>query len=213
MSRIHGLWLSCLLISVLSYGQSGTEYKKDPAIGVHFFLNDYKSAAKVRASSMNSVLINKQFGKVKEMTAGLALNYLKGLNNHLDFSVTGAGSFVSYELRNNPGSAKDRFLLEVDASVIGKLMSDKYWLSPYVQTGVGGLIYGVYYGAFIPAGVGLQVNFYDEAFLLMNAQYRIPITETANYHFYYSLGIAGNIGKKKDATSLKSKPSLPLVSR
>ena len=212
MSRIHGVWFFCLFISLFSFGQ-GTEYKKDPAIGVHFFLNDFKSAANIRSSSFNSVLINKQFGKVKEMTAGLAVNYIKGLSNHVDFSVTAAGSFVSYELRNNPGSAKDRFLLEVDASVIGKMASDKYWVTPYVQTGVGGLLYGVYYGAFIPAGLGLQVNFYDEAFLLFNAQYRIPITETANYHFYFSLGIAGNIGIKKEATSLKLQPSLPLASK
>ena len=212
MSRIHGLWLSFMFISVITFGQ-GTEYKKDASIGVHFFLNDYKSAANIRSSSVNSVLINKQFGKVKEMTAGLALNYLKGLNNHFDLSVTGGGSFVSYELQNNPGSAKDRFLLEVDASMVAKMFSDNYWITPYAQAGVGGLIYGVYYGAFIPTGVGLQVNFYDEAFLLMNAQYRIPITETANYHFYFSLGIAGNIGKKKDATSLKSLPAPPMVAR
>jgi len=210
MSRIHGLWLFSMFISVFSFGQ-GNEYTKNAAIGVNFFLNDFKSAASIRSSSLNSVFINKQFGKVKEMTAGLALNYIKGLNNHLDFAVTGAGSFVSYELRNNPGSAKDRFLLEVDASIVAKMMSDNYWVTPYAQAGVGGLVYGVYYGAFIPTGLGLQVNFYDEAFLLLNAQYRIPITETANYHFYYSLGIAGNIGGKKDATSLKTRPSLPLA--
>ena len=212
MSRIHGIWLSCMLITSFSFGQ-GTDYTKDPAIGVHFLLNDYQSAANLRSNSLNSLFINKQFGKIKEMTAGLALNYMKGLNNHIDFSATAGGSFVSYELRNNPGSAKDRFLLEVDASVMAKLLSDKYWLTPYAQTGVGGLIYGPYFGAFIPAGAGLQVNFYDEAYLLLNAQYRIPITETANYHFYYSLGIAGNIGKKKETTSLKMRPSIPLASR
>src|SRR5437764_955778 len=114
MSRIHGLWLPCLFITTLSFGQE-TDYKKDPAIGVHFMLNDYESAANLRQSSLNSVLLNKGFGKVKQMTAGLAINYMKGLNNHLDFSTTAAGSFVNYELRNNPGSGKDRFLLEVDA--------------------------------------------------------------------------------------------------
>jgi hypothetical protein len=200
-----------MFISTFSFAQE-TGYKKDPAIGVHFILDDYQSAANLRGSSLNSVLINKQFGKVKEMTAGLAINYMKGLNDHIDFSTTAAGSFVSYDLRNNPGTAKDRFLLEVDASLVAKLMSDKYWFTPYAQTGVGGMIYGVYYGAFIPAGVGLQVNFYDEAYLLMNAQYRIPITETAQYHFYYSLGIAGNIGKKKEATTLKMRPSIPFAS-
>src|ERR1700730_12082981 len=210
MSKSHVLWLSCMLISVWSFGQSN-DYIKALSICVHFLLNGYKSAGNIRTPSLSSVFVNNQFGKVKEMTAGLAVNYMKGLSNHIDFSVNAGGSFVSYDLRNRPGTAKDRFLLEVDASVIGKMVSDKYWLTPYVQTGIGGLIYGVYYGAFIPAGLGLQVNFYDEAFLLINAQYRIPITETANYHFYYSLGIAGNIGKKKDATTYRQLPSLPVA--
>jgi OOP family OmpA-OmpF porin len=211
MRNFLGLWLAFMFISTLSFGQS-KDYTKAPAIGVHFFLNDYKTAASIRSSSLNSVFLNKQFGKIKEMTAGLAVNYIKGLANHFDLAVTAAGSFVSYDLRNQPGSAKDRFLLEVDASVIAKMVSDRYWITPYLQSGLGGLIYGVYYGAFIPAGMGLQLNFYDEAFLLINAQYRIPITETANYHFYYSLGIAGNIGKKKDETTrLKHSPSLPFA--
>jgi hypothetical protein len=178
---------------------------------VHFFLNDYQSAAKIRASSLSSVLQNKQFGRLKTMDAGLAVNYLKGFNNNFDLSVTAAGSFVSYDIKNRPGTAKERFLLEVDASVMGKMVSDRYWISPYVQLGLGASKYGVYYGAFVPAGVGIQVNFFDEAYLLINSQYRIPITETSAYHFYHSLGIAGNIGKKNESTAKKSVPSLPFA--
>ncbi len=211
MKKIHVSWLACLLVSVSTFGQ-GTEYVKPPSVGVHFLLNDYKSASNIRNSSVNSVLLQKRFGKIKEMTAGLALSYMKGLNNHFDFSITAGGSFVSYDLRNRPNTAKDRFLLEVDASFIGKMVSDRYWVTPYLQAGMGALKYGSYFGAFVPAGVGLQVNFFDEAFILFNSQYRIPITETANYHFYHSIGIVGNVGKKKDETTLKARPSIPFAS-
>ena len=210
MKKIHGAWLACMLITLSAAGQD-KDYTKQPTIGVHFFLNDYQSAAKIRSSSLSSVLQNKEFGRLKAMDAGLAVNYMKGFNKNFDLSVTAAGSFVSYDIKNRPGTAKERFLLEVDASVMGKMVSDRYWLSPYVQLGIGASKYGVYYGAFVPAGVGLQVNFFDEAYLMINSQYRIPITETAAYHFYHSLGIAGNIGKKSEPTAKKSVPSLPFA--
>jgi len=78
------------------------------------------------------------------------------------------------------------------------MFSNQYWVSPYLQLGVGISKFQGYWGAFIPAGVGLQVNLFDEAFLLINSQYRVPVTEnTANYHFFHSIGLAGIIGKKK----------------
>jgi outer membrane protein OmpA-like peptidoglycan-associated protein len=75
---------------------------------------------------------------------------------------------------------------------------------------LGGSKYKGYYGAILPVGVGLQVNLFDEAFLLVNSQYRIPITENAAYHFYHSFGIAGNIGKKKEVV-LPPPPPPPVV--
>jgi len=210
MKKIHGAWLACMLISLCAAGQEAN-YKKAPTIGVHFILNDYQSAANIRSSSLSSVFLNKQFGRIKNMNAGLAVNYMKGLNNHFDFSITGAGSFNSYDIKNRPGTAKDRFLLEVDASIVGKMVSDKYWVSPYLQLGIGASKYGVYYGAFIPAGVGLQVNFFDEAYLMINSQYRMPITETSAHHFYHSIGIAGNIGPKADGTAKVKSVSLPMA--
>jgi outer membrane protein OmpA-like peptidoglycan-associated protein len=70
-------------------------------------------------------------------------------------------------------------------------------VSPYITLGAGVSKYSGYYGAFIPTGVGLQVNIFDEAFLLINSQYRIPITENTAYHIYHSIGFAGSIAKKK----------------
>lgn len=219
MQKIYGAWLACMLLSVFALGQTATptnqDYKRRPVIGVSFFLNDYKTAADIRSGSLSSVFLDKKFGKVKEMSPGLSVVYMKGISNHLDYAVTVAGSFVDYPLQNRPNtpSGSEKFLLEVDASLVGKMVSDRYWLIPTVTLGAGFSKYGVYYGAYIPAGVGLQLNFFDEAYLLINSQYRIPVTETANYHFFHSLGIAGNIFKRNgDATSKrKPLPGLPIA--
>jgi len=191
------LALLCLHTTIV-FAQEGEEkYIQGPTLGIHFILNDFRTATLIRNSSLSRVLANKEFGKIKEMSPGLAVSYSDGLSGHFDFSATIAGSFLDYPRRNLPLSGSEKFLLEADASVRGKMFSDKYWFTPYLQAGLGISKYKGYYGAFMPLGVGLQVNFFDEAFLLINSQYRVPVTESTNYHFYHSIGLAGNIGRKK----------------
>jgi hypothetical protein len=190
------LALFCLQTTVGS-AQEEENYTQQPALSINFLLHDFQTAAKIRNSSLSSVLANKQFGKMKDMSPGLAISYSEGLSNNFDLSVTLAGSFLDYPREDaSPSSGSDKFLLEADVSIRGKMFSDKYWLTPYFQGGLGASKYKGYYGAFVPLGVGLQLNFFDEAYLLINSQYRVPVTQSASYHFYHSIGLAGNIGKR-----------------
>lgn len=189
------LGLLCLQ-STIGIAQ-GENYTQQPALSINFSLHDFKTATNVRGSTLSRTLSDKKFGKIEDMLPGIAISYSDGLSNHFDFVGTVAGSFLDYPRPNTTPSGKDQFLLEADASVRGKMFSNKYWFTPFAQAGVGASKYKGYYGAFIPVGVGLQLNFFDEAFLLINSQYRIPVTESANYHFYHSIGLAGNIGRKK----------------
>ncbi|MBC7826916.1 MAG: hypothetical protein H7122_04160 [Chitinophagaceae bacterium] len=191
------LALLCLQTTNIFAQEDDEKYIQQPALSIHFLLHDFRTANNIRNSSLSSVLANKQFGKIKEMSPGLAISYSDGLSSHFDFSVTLAGSFLDYPRRNATLSGNEKFLLEADASVRGKMFSDKYWFTPYLQGGIGVSKFQGYYGAFMPLGVGIQINFFDEAFLLINSQYRVPVTESANYHFYHSIGLAGNIGRKK----------------
>lgn len=175
------------------------DYVQNPTLGVHFFFNDFKTAQSIRNTSLSTTLKDKKFGKIKDMSPGLAINYIDGLNKTFDFSTTLAGSFLDYIRKDGSTYGKDNFLLEGDVSVRAKMFSNKYAVSPYLQAGVGASMYKGTFGAFIPAGVGIQVNILNEAFLIINSQYRIPVTESANYHFYHSIGLAGVIGKKKKA--------------
>jgi hypothetical protein len=166
------------------------------ALGISFIMNDFTTPQHIRSGSLAAVLRDKQFSKFKEMSPGLAVTYFKGLKSYLDFAGTLAGSFVEYPLRNKSvQSNSEAFLLEVDGSVNLKLLDERYWMTPYVSAGLGASKFKGYYAAFIPLGLGFKVNLFDEAAIFFGSQYRVPVTETANYHFMYNVGISGVIGK------------------
>ncbi len=180
---------------ITSFGQN--DYKKRPALGVHFILNDFKTAAAIRSTSLSSVLQAKQWKQTKNMAAGLGLSYIQGLSNNVDFATTLSGSFLDYPIPGKTSSSSSELLLEGVATANFKLLSDKYCVVPFITAGLGASKYKGYYAAIAPIGLGIQINLFDEAFILINSQYRVPITENAAYHLYHSVGIAGNIGKPR----------------
>lgn len=175
------------------------EYKKRPTLAVHFGLTDFKTATDLRATGLASVLRTKEWHKTKHMSSGIAISYLQGITNHLDFAGTVTGTFLSYPINGKPLDVSSKLLLEAAATANLKLLPDNYYVSPFVTAGVGGSKYKGYYAAFIPVGVGVQVKILDGVFALANSQYRIPVTENASYHFYHSLGVAVALTKKKAA--------------
>jgi hypothetical protein len=195
MKKNVGLLLSILLFLAPAFCQD--EHIQRPTLGIFFFFNDFKTAENIRATSLRQVLRDAEFGKLREMAPGLAVSYMNGLNGHFDFSTTLTGSFIDYYKPNGASLGQDNLLLEGDVSVKGKLFTNRYWVSPFIQAGAGLSKYRTYWGAFIPAGMGFQVNLFDEAFFIFNAQYRIGVTNTVSDHFFYSIGIAGNIGGRR----------------
>jgi len=175
--------------------QTTTSYKRPPAIGISFLFNDFLTAQRIRSTSLSSVRAKKQGAKLGDMNGGIGISYFKGVTDKIDFAATLTASSAQTTV-NGGQYATERSLIEADASLNLKLLSDRYWVSPYAIVGAGLSKYGVYYGAFIPVGAGLKVNLSDEAAFFINSQYRIPVTSaTTSYHFMHSIGIAGNIGK------------------
>ena len=209
LTNMKKILLSFLAAGLFLHSFGQDDYKKLPALGVHFILNDFKTAASLRTVSLSSVATSKQWQKTGNMASGLAVSYIQGLSNHIDFEGGISGSFLDYPVPNKPLRGNTDLLLEGSAAANVKLLSDKYWVSPYFSAGLGVAKYKGYYSAMLPVGLGLQVNFFDEAYLLINTQYRIPITETGAYHFYHSFGIAGTLGKKKPV--VVPPPPLPPV--
>ncbi|HEX5652837.1 MAG TPA: OmpA family protein [Chitinophagaceae bacterium] len=180
-----------------------------PAIGISFFLNDFKTPERIRNTSLAQVLRDKQWADFSEMSPGLAIHYFKGLKKHIDLAATLAGAFVRYPFPNRTFN-NDHLLLSGDISANFKMVSEAYWVQPYLIAGIGGHVYNNYWGAFIPLGLGLKVNFFDDAHLFITSQYRVPITnETSNYHMFHSFGIAGAVGKKKEPRVIPPPPPPP----
>ena len=189
------LCLVATMACAITFAQN--DYKKSPGIGVHFVLNDFKTAADLRNSSLSEVLRAKQWSKTNRMIAGLGFSYIQGLSNHVDFATTLTGSFVDYPVPKKISNGQQNFLLEAAATANLKLVTDKYWFNPFLTIGVGASKYKGYFGAFVPLGAGIQLKLIDNTFILLNSQYRIPVSENVAYHFYHSFGIAQSFGKKK----------------
>ena len=186
-------WIGLLFIVSSSSGQSDNHIK-DPAIGIHFFMDQFPRPA----------------GNSGDLKKGLALSYLEGLSSHFDLSVNVAASFLDYTLPDGKILGQGNLLLEGDASAIAKLFSDRHFFSPFILAGAGVSRYNDYYGIYAPLGAGLQLNFSNTAYLLFNAQYRAALTGLSG-HYYYSIGVAGNISRKKERTTGR-KHSFPSAS-
>jgi outer membrane protein OmpA-like peptidoglycan-associated protein len=198
--------LHCLLAT----GYSQNKPIRQSAIGIGFSLTDFVTADRIRNGSLSQVLIEKRLAKFRDMSPGISISYFKGLRPKIDFAATLNGAFLDYPFRNRAPFGNNNFLLEADASAQFKLVTEDYWMIPYASAGIGAHMYKVYYGAFIPIGVGFRINLFDEAGLNVSSQYRIPVNyETSNYHFYHSVGIYGIIGQKKEEA--KPLPPVPVA--
>lgn len=201
--------LSILTLAIFQVGFGQNDYKKLPALGIHFFANDFETAKEIRANGLSSVIKNKQYAKGKRLSPGIAVSYIQGLSEHVDFAATLSGSIVNYDVPNGIADGKKEVFLEAAATANLKLLSDKYCINPFITAGVGAFRYKNSYGAFIPAGLGIQVKATDEVFFLLNSQYRIPVTDKAAYHFYHSIGVASSLTKKP--APIMAPPPMPIV--
>ena len=163
----------------------------------HSFYNDFKTTQLMRTTSVLSVLDKGQWSNIGSMQMGFGFNYLKGISKKMDAIITIDGSSTDYLFKNGSNNGSSKFLLDANAALNIKLLADSQKLVPYFSFGAGLSSYNRKTGFYIPSGVGIQFNLFNEAYILTNIQYRLALTSTVNDHFYYSIGIGTNIGKKK----------------
>jgi OmpA-OmpF porin, OOP family len=190
---------SAVLVAVTTFAQ--TNAKKAPSLAIHYAFTDYKTASDLRSSSLVSVLNASNFYKAKLMSPGLAISYMEGFTPNIDFAGTLTGTFVNHPttggFTNTTGA--DGLLLEAAGTANFKLLTDNYFLSPYITVGIGASKWQNYYSAFIPVGLGLQSNLGGNTFVFLNSQYRIAVTENAAYHLYHSIGVGSALTAPKAA--------------
>ena len=80
------------ILLVVSVFAQKEDYRKRSTIGVNFFLNDFQTAADIKRNGLGRVIRAKNLFRSKRLNPGMALSYLKGLSNHVDFAATLGGS-------------------------------------------------------------------------------------------------------------------------
>ncbi|MES2773252.1 MAG: hypothetical protein V4722_03660 [Bacteroidota bacterium] len=188
---------SLLAIGLLSANAQDNDYKKRPTLIVNLATFDFKTATAIRSTSLSAVLRDKKWSKLKGMNIGFGLSYLKGLTSHIDLMASMNGAFVKYPFRDRASYNNDALLLETDVMANIKLLTDKHCVVPYLSAGIGVSKYASVWGSYIPVGVGLQVRLMEDVYFLTNAQYRLPVTQEANYHFTYTIGFGTTLSPKK----------------
>jgi len=86
--------------------------------------------------------------------------------------------------------------LELAGTANLKLLSDKYILNPFISAGIGGYLFKKTFGAFAPLGIGLQIKLSPTTFIMLNSQYRVPITDRAAYHFFHGIGVVRSLKER-----------------
>ncbi|MCX6206350.1 MAG: OmpA family protein [Bacteroidetes bacterium] len=199
-------------LSAISFAQT-TSYKRMPSLGINFFLQDFKTPALINSSSLSDVLANKTWGKGKDMSLGLSLQFLTGMTEHIDFTTSLGGTLLSYPFRAESGIAvagSDRLLLEWDAGLNFKLLTDKHFLVPYLSAGIGASMYGgTYFGAFMPIGAGLEFNLGEGVRLNTQMNYRSQVSVLTTNHINYTLGFNVNLKERKVAPAVVVAPPPP----
>jgi OmpA-OmpF porin, OOP family len=186
------------VICLVSVNGQTNDLKKRPSIGFQFSGIDFTTANDFRTKSIATVFREKKYFNIARFNPALTLNYMNGITNHLDFMGRFTTAFLKYPLRNstNVGTG-DKFYMEADANVNLKLLPDNYWIVPYLQAGIGASKERSNWLAYIPLGVGLQVNFFDQVYVQLNSGYRLAVSSRANYSFLNSIGLSVPLKDKK----------------
>ncbi|MFT3981287.1 MAG: OmpA family protein [Ferruginibacter sp.] len=182
-----------LLLGVLAIGAQAQD-KKPTLVGIHFNALDYKTPETFKNSNTP-----RRFASLRDMDYGLSLSYWKGLTSHIDLAVKLNGAMHDYSAYDrNEGTTKTELGVELEPTLNFMLMKNKALINPFLTGGVGGGYYTGEWGAYAPAGVGLQFNFSSVTYLMVQANYRFTLTkDVLKDHLFYSLGFAHNFGPDK----------------
>ncbi len=189
------LALSLLATSTFSQKnkKSGNDTKKGPLVGVHFNMQDFKAPTGIK-----DPISGKVYSSIRDMDKGFSFSYWKGIKPRIDFSLKLNASFRDYSSIYYGVPKETEIGLELEPSINIRPFSDAALFNPFLTVGVGGGLYTNHFGAYLPAGLGLQVNLNNTTYLFVQGQYRWTLTKkTLGDNLFYSFGIAQNVGKEK----------------
>ncbi len=190
--------ISFLFTCCFYMGQAqDSSYKKQSTIGLYFFYNDFATPQLLKANGLGTVLKNNQWNKPHNMQGGFGLDFFKGVTRKTDVVGTVNASWVNYALPGGGFFGSSHLLLDMNAGAHIKLLGDNYTFNPFLITKVGFTSYKNISGFSLQPGAGIQINLFNEAYVITTIEYRAALSNNLSNQLYYSTGIATNIGKKK----------------
>jgi len=198
MKQKLALVLALVGLATAAFSQTGdSKYsgsKKGSLVGIHFNLSDYNAP-----SGIKDPLTGRVYQKIKDMNKGFSLSYWKGLNSRIDFSGKVNVLFKEFGAATSQTGSRSAGI-ELEPMVHLRPYGDNSLIAPFLSVGVGAGYYYEDFGAYVPAGLGFQVNFKSNSYIIVQALYRWTLTDDVYPdNLFYSFGVAQNIGKEKAA--------------
>jgi OOP family OmpA-OmpF porin len=167
---------------------------KGGLIAIHFNALDTKTPLTWKNSSSS-----RTFSKIKDLDFGFGISYWKGLTKTIDFSTKFNMMLHDYAAADRGEFTDDKEVgLELEPTLNIRPYGDNSLFAPFITAGVGGGYYTGKWGAYVPVGVGIQMNLQSITYLFVQAQYRFTLTDKVlNDNLFYSLGVAQSLGSKQ----------------
>ena len=180
--------------------------KKPALFGLAFNLSDFNAPKNFGSNSNGKSL------SIKDMSQGFSLYYWKGLTPAIDLSVKLNGIFHDYSALYYGIPGKTEIGLELEPTVNIRPIKDENLWAPFLTAGVGMGLYTNHIGAYVPLGLGLQLNASSTTYFFLQAQYKVAITtKVLDNNLFYSLGFAQNIGGDPSVIPVAPTPVIPSV--
>ncbi len=175
----------CLCCGMLCIHAQVSRVVKPTSVAFHAFYMDFK-----------------KWSKISNMQMGYGLTYFKGIKPNIDLVSTLDVSSIDYTFKDGTTNGTSKFLLDANAGINLKLSDDTKAVVPYLFGGAG-FSYYKKMGLYLPVGLGVQINVFNEAFITSNLQYKMSATSAVSNHYYYTVGIGLPIGKPKKAKPIE----------
>lgn len=175
-----------LIIALSVLSSFAFAQKKGQLFGLHYNMSDFNSPAAVK-----DPLAPKGYSKVRDMNKGVSVSYWRGITSKVDLSVKANAVFRDFSAIYQGETGKTEVGIELEPALNARLFPESAKLSPFVTAGAGVGIYNNKFGGYIPAGVGLQINFESVTYLFVQAQYKFTLTkDVLGDNLFYSIGFA-----------------------
>ena len=184
---------------------------KPHLFGIHMNALDYQTPLTYKDSYVGD---KKIFGP-KHWDYGMGLSYWKGIMSGLDLSVKANVNFHNYGRydRADQTFTGTEVGVELEPTLNIRPWGDNHLFAPFLTAGVGGGYYSREFGWYVPTGLGLQVNFNSNTYLMLQSAYRWSMSkDDLQSHLFHSVGVAQNIGRETPRV-VTPPPPPPVVDR